>query len=287
MAGFIQSMIDTQAKLELSSGLFEQEKTTRFGPQTVLPASATIPARLRPDDPGSHPKSSLVVVGEVPEGFGNWVQWSPEDAGLALLAFVAAGDLGGIMIQGVKATDTIEFVSADGIASFSEETNNGGVASFIGILEAGANVAASSFGAPELAPVISAAAEFAKSRYREEKVKTKRRDPFGVDPGTGHKARQEGGVLVCLPEARGAYYSGNGDHKERWIQEPGTRDLAHRPAHVEHGFFLERNSSNQYTASLDGSIFIVPWDHKFEDNFGSYRLQILLRRGTGQIPNPI
>jgi hypothetical protein len=59
-----------------------------------------------------------------------------------------------------------------------------------------------------------------------------RRDPFGEDPGTGHKARAEGGVIVSMPEAKQIFYSGNGDHTDRWIKQPGVRDNAHRPDHV-------------------------------------------------------
>ena len=101
-----------------------------------------------------------------------------------------------------------------------------------------ATLAASDFGAPELAPVIGAAAKFAESRFQEKKVKTKRRDPFGEDPGTGAKARQEGGVIVSLPQpgvTTQIYYSGNSDHEERWIKKPGTRDTAHLPDHVKKG----------------------------------------------------
>jgi hypothetical protein len=29
---------------------------------------------------------------------------------------------------------------------------------------------------------------------------------------------------------------------------------------------------------------IYPWDYKFEDNFGSYRLHVLLKRGSGKPP---
>jgi hypothetical protein len=145
-------------------------------------------------------------------------------------------------------------------------------------------VAASAFGVPELAPVITAAEKFADTQFEEAKVKTKRRDPFGVDPGTGGKARQEGGVLVSLLAAWQIYYSGDGDHQERWIKKPGTRDAGHLPNHVHNAFFLLPDSNNQMVSTADGDIIIYPWDYKFEDNFGSYRLHVLLKRGSGKPP---
>ena len=73
------------------------------------------------------------------------------------------------MISGVKKTDTIEFVSDTGIASFAEETQNKGVGAFIGVVAAGATVAASAFGAPELAPVIGSPASSPRRSSRRRR----------------------------------------------------------------------------------------------------------------------
>jgi hypothetical protein len=279
----INSTIQKQGLLNASRSSYVQRNIAAFGPRTLLPASKTIAAQLT--KPGqAKPKSDVVVIGEAPNGFGKQVLWHPEDASLAVVVFLNAGDPLGVMISGAKATDTIQFVSSVGIASFAEETENEGVGSFIGIVAAGAVVAASAFGAPELAPVIGAAEKFAQSRFQENKVKTKRRDPFGVDPGTGDKARQEGGVIVSLPEARQIYYSGDSDHEERWIKEPGTRDSAHLPDHVKGAFFLQSGTDNKRRAGVDGDFIIAPWDAKFTDNFGFYRLNVLLKRGNGKPP---
>jgi len=115
---------------------------------------------------------------------------------------------------------------------------------------------------PEVYSAIGAAAKFAESRLQANKVRTKRRDPFGEGPGTGHKARQEGGLIVSLPEARQIFTSGNSDHKERWIKEPGMRDTAHLPDHIKGkgAFFLQSGSTNQHTTGAEGDIIIYPWD---------------------------
>lgn len=279
-----QLSINRRGLIAASRAAYVARNTSRYGPARSIAPTRTMAARLARASGQPAPKSSVVTIGTAPEGFGKQVLWDQADQSLAVIAFVATGDPLGVMISGVKKTDTIEFVASMGIGSFAEETENKGVGAFIGVVAAGATVAASAFGAPELAPVIGAAAEFAKTQFEEKKVRTKRRDPFGEDPGSGHKARQEGGVIVSLPAARQIYYSGNDDHKERWIKEPGTRDTAHLPDQVKNAFFLQSGSSNKRTATTDGDIIISSWDHIFEDNFGSYRLHMILKRGTGQTP---
>ena len=150
----------------------------------------------------------------------------------------------------------------------------------------GANVAASVLGAPEVVPVINAAEEFAKEQFKATNAKTKRRDAFGVDPGSGHKARQEGGLLICLPEAGGTFYSGDGDHKDRWIKGDGVRADDKKPAHLFGSFFPRQGfaSHNTRVAQQGGQMYVVPWDWKFEDNAGFYKVFVKLKKGNGPPP---
>ncbi len=281
----IQEAFINQGQLVTSRDIYLKHNVELFGPLKILPASKTIAARFA--KPGaSKPKSNVTTIGEAPDGFGKTLNWDNDDQKLAVIVFLNAGDPLGVMISGVKKTDTIQFVSATGNASFAEDTKNEGFGAFIGVVAAGLSVTASAFGAPELAPVIGAAADFAKSKFKEEKVKTKRRDPFGEDPGTGHKARQEGGVVVTLPlgTTTQIFSSGNGDHKERWIREPGTREDEKQPDHIKGKgvFFLQSGNNNKRKIEADGDIIIYPWDHIFDDNFGFYRLHVLLERGNGK-----
>lgn len=280
-----QAQIDKQGRLAATRGTYLKRNVALFGAKKVLPASKTIAALLtKPGQPKS--KSRNVTIGEAPNGFGKQVLWDADDSALALMIFLNASDSMGVMISGVKATDTIELVTAAGLASFAEDTENEGAGAIIGIVAAGANATAAAFGAPEAKPIIDAGAKFAESRFQEKKVKTKVRTAFGVEPGTGLKARQEGGVLVSLPAARETFYSGDGDHTERWIKVDGTRDDAHRPPHVKNAFFLRSGSANKRMATTDGDILIYPWDAFFSDNFGFYRLHMLVKRGSGNLPDP-
>src|SRR5262249_1789409 len=142
---------------------------------------------------------------------------------------------------------------------------------------------------PQAVPAIDAAEKFAKDQFKATNAKTKRRDAFGVDPGSGHKAREEGGLLVCLPEGGGTYYSGDGDHRKRWIQGDGGRTDDHSPQHM-YGFFFPRQGEPTHNTRMvrqSGQMFVLAWDWKFEDNAGFYKVFVKLTRGNGLPPQPI
>jgi hypothetical protein len=279
----LQSEIEREPQLPAGDRTYLARTTALYGRRRRLPPSRTLAFRLtRPGQP--RPKSTVdeYQLGEAPEGFGKTAFWAADDSALALLIYLSTTDPLGVAIRGVKPTDTIEFVECTGIGSFAEETKNDHIAAFIGIVAAGGQAVADAYGQPEVAKVIDKADQFAEDVFKEEKVKTKRRDAFGEDPGTGHKAREEGGVIVSLPEARQLFYSGDPDHEERWIKEPGTRDDVHRPDHVHDAFFIRGGTSNKRIAGEAGSFLLAAWDYKFGDNFGFYRLETIVKRGSGK-----
>jgi len=91
-----------------------------------------------------------------------------------------------------------------------------------------------------------------------------------------------------MPEAGQIFYSGNDDHQDRWIKQPGLRDNAHRPDHVRNAYFLDKRSTtrNRRTARAAGDFVISAWDHEFADNVGFYRLHVLVKRGNTRRPDP-
>lgn len=138
--------------------------------------------------------------------------------------------------------------------------------------------------------MINAAEQFAKDRFKATNARTKRRDAFGVDPGSGHKAKEEGGIIVTLPEAGGPYYSGDSDTTSRWIQPDGTRTDDHLPRHIKLGtaFFPRQHafSHNRRRVTGNGEIFVLAWDWKFEDNAGFYKVFIHIKKGP-EPPPPV
>ena len=223
-----------------------------------------------------------VIIGEHPDGFGKTFTWDRKNQEIELVMFVNAADPLGVTIAGVKQGDRIQITSVSGIASFTEDKGNPLASSLITLAGVGLAGIATGVGQPELLPIIKAGEVFAQEQFKPTNVKHKRRDAFGVDPGTGHQARQEGGIVISLPLANGLYYSGNGDHKERWIKSNSDRTDDQLPQHVKNAFFPVRGLFPHNTRMLrgDGQIHILAWDHKFEDNAGFYKVFMSIRQPT-------
>lgn len=255
---------------------FLERRTAQFGPARTTRIAAIADSS----------NSSVVAFDTAPNGYGQQILWDPNDSTLAVVVYLAAADSLGAMISGAQPGDQISWVSATGVASFSDETNNNGVASIIGIVGSAVSVGAIIFGYPEAAPFIQAGAQYAAKEFPESTSPSKRRDPFGVDPSSGLKARAEGGVLISLPQAGQNYYSGDSDHQSLWIKQPGDRIPPNYPADIPSGnaFFVSQLAGKDAYATTAGDFIIYPWDSVFDDNNGYYRLDILLTRAAALPP---
>lgn len=273
----IQKEIDRTGRATASLSSYMKAVEARYDAKHT----ARFARRLDSEDESS---SQVIQAGEHPEGFGQSLVWDRKYKQLLAVMFVNPQDPLGVSIQGLQAGDTIQVTSASGIASFTKDEGNPIVSGFIGIVAEGAKVYATVSGYPQAAPLIDKVEEFAKDQFKESDAKHKRRDPFGVDPGTGHKARQEGGVLVSLPMASGPYYSGNGSHKERWIKKHEVRYDTIRPDHVQDAFFLVRGNPTHNSRKLraSGEVYVTAWDHRFDDNAGYYKIFMRLIRGDNE-----
>lgn len=231
--------------------------------------------------------NGLVVVGDHPEGFGKTLFWDRADDEILLVLFINAADDMGISVLGLQPNDVVQVTSAAGIASFSTDKGNPIASSIVGLVGVGAKAGLGLAGFPEFIPVINEVEKFAQKEFKATNAKTKRRDAYGVDPSSGHKAKQEGGIVVAFPEAGEPYYSGNNAHKERWIKSDGTRTDDHRPDHVVYGFFPIAGNHPHNTRKVFGAnapLYVLAWDHIFSDNAGFYKVFVHIRKGSKKPP---
>jgi hypothetical protein len=282
MAGLktLQEMIERDGKLPggnaywaLARSVYDRNKVSVRGNRIASQASAL---------------TTTEEVGEHPGGFGKGFYWARKDEEILLVLFINSADAMGISVAGVERGDRITLSSASGIASFTEDNGNPLASSIVALIAAGTKVGLTLAGAPEAAPAVEAAETFAKEQFKSTNVKHKPRDAFGIDPGTSHKARQEGGIFIALPENGGASYSGKDLlwTKMRWIQGEGDRVDTNLPKHVISGFFpIQGNlSHNTRVLGIDGQIYVVPWDYKFEDNAGYYKVFLHIKRADNNTP---
>ncbi len=239
-------------------------------------------------DPKAGKRSTLTVIGEdvPPPGFGHGFDWDRAED-VTLVMFINAADSTGVSINGVQAGDKVRIVSAVGNASFSESSLKKIVSSLVAVAGVAGTILA-----PEAKDAIAAAEKVIIEQTNGMNLKRKCRDAFGEDPASGAKACQEGGLLVCMPGAGGIYYSGDRDHKVRWIKQPGDRTDAALPAHIAQGyaFFPRRGDSahNTRIAKETGPMFVTAWDFAYGDNAGYYKVFVTLTKGNGPPvePNP-
>lgn len=275
-------------KLPISPGSYLQATAARHGRTQLRPSvAALVPGAIQPAHrehaAAVAPPAALPQVAAVdgqPKGFGTQVAWTGEED-FALVAFINTADDLGLCVTGVRDGDTYQHVAVSGHASFSTDTKNNGIAGLIGVVGVAVDIAATAYGVPEVIPLIDAASAYAQKQFPESEVPSKRRDGNGEDDN-GSKARAEGGVIVCEPRARGIYYSGDGDHQDRWIQPDGTRNDANLPRHIPAGdaFLLQRHMRARQELHGTGDLFLCAWDWNFPDNAGSYEVHFILRRGS-------
>jgi hypothetical protein len=230
-------------------------------------------------------------IGEPPEGFGKGFKWDRMDAEVLFEMFINPADPLGIVIEGVEPGDKVTVLTVAGVASFAKNTGNPLASSIIGLVGRAAEIGAPLLGYGAATPFINVAAQWAQQQFAATGAPEKCRDGFGVDPGSGHKARAEGGVLITMPGGPGSgpFYSGDDstEGRKRWIKSPGDRDYLHNPDHVgAQGFFPVRDqpAQNNRRVARPGEIFVTPWDWKFADNAGVYRLKMQITRNPPLLP---
>lgn len=267
--------------------------------QKILKDSRLTPAEIKElykAKVAARPTESLADKGQalkltttlnLPKGYTeNFFTWDRKEDVL-LVVFIATNDPLGISIEGMKKGDVISIESVAGLASFSTEYDWGNIlgASITAVLGAGLQIVDKTWTNGVFSSIIKRGENFMEEQFKDKKKPGKVRDAFGIDPGSQHKARQEGGVLICLPGNVGASYSGSDE--KAWIKKPGDRYDKARPPQINDGFFImrDRPHNTRYIRSDKGQVVILAWDHKFHDNIGYYKMAVRLEKGNGSVPD--
>jgi hypothetical protein len=247
-------------------------------------------------------KVTIVDGTGLPAGFGKDFFWDRKDEAIVLVMFLNSADNLGASISNLKAGDTIQVTSAAGTAGFSKDTGHPLLSSIVGLLAAGAKAVLDANGDSAFDPVVTAAENLAKDQFKGTGAAQQIRNAFGVAEDGGF-ALEEGGVIVCMPQAQGPYYSADHDHRDHWASQPpkgsGRRGLpkylqgtSPNPPSTDPFHFLSQSEPNVFTCTQDGEAYLLAWDQPgaFGDNTGFYKVFVHISQpstGSGSGGPPI
>lgn len=217
------------------------------------------------------------------EEFGPDIVIPPDARDVAIWTEISSTDDSGVTIQGIKKDDTIEIESIAGICSFSGQTTGRRVLSVVGIV--GGILGATTGIAGTAGKLLKSQASSIKTEVGNASAKGdgggKRRDGYGKDVGGKEFAANEGGIIVCMPSARGPIYASQDNHLADDAKKEGRLRAHVRKAIQNKCFFPCREEGGEMArkAQEDGTLHILVFDSDFSDNAGSYEMRFRVRRG--------
>lgn len=200
-----------------------------------------------------------------------------------LFASISATDDVGIIIDNVLPGDQIFVYDASGISSFRSSSMKliKGVIGIANAIGTKALVYASDGAAAPFTKAWNSALKTIGDAVGDSDIKHSRRDAYGLDPGTGKYAKDEGGLIVCMPKAKGAVYSSkdyrlsgdtkNKGRKTKYYPKKANEKNIWWPCNVDGG-------KMSGTAEIAGAAHILAFDNKFTDNAGSYTIGFIVVR---------
>lgn len=203
---------------------------------------------------------------------------------ISLWAVISANHDKGIVLDNVDSGDTVTIETASGIAAF-DQTSLKEVKSIITLMGAVAWTGAElvSDGEAAIFTGLYNAGLKAIEDAMPDKVTSTRRDPWGMDPDGGDYAKDEGGLIVCMPEAHGAIYSDDDTHLQGDTKNKGRIPEYYPQAIVDKNSFFPCTCDQGVrsgTARQAGAAVILAFDSKFDDNVGWYEVKITVERAS-------
>ncbi len=200
-----------------------------------------------------------------------------------LFASISSTDDNGIIIDNVKKGDEIIIYDASGIASFRMSSMKlvkavVGIANAIGTK---ALVYATDGAALPFTKAWNKALSSIGEAIDDGKIKHSRRDAYGCDPGSDDYAKNEGGLIVCMPKSKGAIYATDSYHLTGDTKNKGRREEYYSKKTKEKNAFFpcpEKGCRMSGIAEESGAAHILSFDDKFTDNCGAYTVGILVIR---------
>ncbi|MFC2078930.1 hypothetical protein ACFLSZ_03010 [Candidatus Bipolaricaulota bacterium] len=197
---------------------------------------------------------------------------------------VTAIDTDGFTVDGIKKGDLVEVVDLSGICSFSKGKNDATKAALIGIAN-GLLQDSIKYFTEDQAQETQQALNREMEDIRAEcgtVVPHKRRDGYGRDPGGSQEfAKHEGGVIICMPKARGAVYATSDMRLRSGCEKTGRLPtyFSDKCKNLNCWFPCRETGGMMETkAEKDGAMHVLAFDNYFPDNAGQYSIKLTISR---------
>jgi hypothetical protein len=220
----------------------------------------------------------------------------PDDPGIygfKLWVVVPANQPTGVLVDALQTDDQVivnQTKNLNGLAAFTK-SKMPDIAGIVGMANYVRNRGNSLLYPDQTAatPFVNAwsqAFDAIKQAAHQNKIEHKRRNAFGKDPGGDKKyALDEGGVILCMPEAAGPIYS-NKDTRPASGSKDNGRLPKYWPERVKqlNSGFLYKSTPGFIVggATRPGGLVVVAFDegNAFGDNNGAYAMEVIIIRSS-------
>lgn len=219
--------------------------------------------------------------------------------GYGLWITVSSNDPDGIVIDGLLQGDNLAVTFAEGVCSFAATDLSpiAGVVAVVGAVTAVGLTVVSDGAFAFAAPAFETATTEISKYFVGKKSDNKHRDVFGADPNGAFK-HVEGGVVVCMPEAKSTIHSNSKTQPGRddaSDYDTRGRIVKYTPSLVKddyNSFFLCRDAVD---GTMEGTVkagsgeaVLLAFDKSdaFDDNSGYYTLHVVITR-SGSNPSEV
>ena len=222
------------------------------------------------------PKPSFEVV------LGEAIAMNRDAAVINFYACISMNSATGVRISGLETDDKIRIDSIQSDGSFEDSSRDRPVQQgFITITQGRLLTGGTLLDANRAEAVYVASEEKTKELLKKvgPVVKKKRRDGNGLDRGTFDYAKEEGGIIVCPPEARGPVYSNGNTQLKDGAKKDGRKVefYSNRIKDLNCFFpcFGVQGNKQETVIKEDGTLSILAFDKEdaFRDNAGCYVVQ--------------
>ncbi len=204
-----------------------------------------------------------------------------------VFAGISSNDPDGLTIENVLAGDEVIIYDATGTAYFSSSKMNL-IKGVIGIANAVAGdvlmFATEGAAAPFVKGWNESLSALGSAFEAPEGKGSKARDSYGKDPNSGDFGKNEGGIIVCMPDSSGVLYASDDNHLKDGAKKNGRKpEYFSDNVKNSNAFFPFNGSGGQMSAvaGKSGNVHILAFDGKgngFTDNQGYYTIGVIVVR---------